>query len=415
MINPNPEISSKIDYSTNYEQRLIISLENLKIVSSQKKTNEIDLAQAHLNCAEILRRMGKINDSKHLYTKSLKIFKNLKDNQGIAWCLWGLASIEGANLNMRKCTNLLNKALTVLHNETTKSPYLWTKSRLSEIDRIQGQLQKSLCEHLVLIESFKSMNDTRGLVWGLQGCGQIYRLLGQNDKSNDFFCEAYMLSQLINDPRGLAYSKKGVAAIESLKGNFNNSKSLYEEALIIFKNLKYDLGTCYTLLGLIEMFYLYGNLHASNIYQQELHEISCRLNDPRLNAYIQLLQGDICRERLEFSDAFAYYEKSLLIFRKGRIKIGLIRTKLSLADLSRLNGENNKALFYLSQIKKLIGSSDLVMEIFHSNFIEFLIKSKYTHTIKESVYGPSLSEEKLPKLAIDIISNFKEKQPYRMC
>jgi tetratricopeptide (TPR) repeat protein len=153
------------------------------------------------------------------YDESRKVFKSLKDNEGIGYCLCGLG---GAS-------------------------------------RIAGRFRTSLRYYTSANKLFFGTGNTFGRAYSYCGIGNAHRMLNDYKNAFRFFSKATGLYRKIGDRVSYAYTLWGLATAYKMIGSYGQARDHLMNALELFKKTKDPRGIIYCSLGFSEIALLQGN------------------------------------------------------------------------------------------------------------------------------------------------------------
>lgn len=360
-------------FDISYDARLRVLLKNLddSITSSGSRSEDVGWALKAL--AEGYRRNANLDEALHYYYEAEDVFRELKHASGIVWSLWGIATIKFAQLEVADSRSYLSEALQVGQSGSAEAgAIIWIRARLAEINRIQGHLRFALEEHLALRVGFEELGDKRGVAWAVQGCAQIYKLLGDLEASEVSFDESLTLSEQIDDPRGVAFSWRGLASLKLMRQDFEAAYALQDRAVRKMKALGYSVGEIYCLLGLIRI------LLASSL-TEEGHQLATstlkqafQAGDARAIAYSELELANVMRDERDVAASLEAYSRARSIFERGSIALGQIHCLLGEADVFRCMKDRPRLLQSLVECRQMVMSTDFVVELYYLRLLELM-------------------------------------------
>ncbi|MCD6413207.1 MAG: tetratricopeptide repeat protein [Elusimicrobia bacterium] len=196
---------------------------------------------------------GKIN-------QAIKIYRNQKDNEGLAFAYWARGGIERYGGQPRRGYNSFRKSLELSKGAVPKA--------------------YSLC--------------------GLGGTG---RLLGKIGESLKNYWEANKIFEKRKDVFGIAYSFCGTASAYRMKENFEKSAKLYRKAIDLYEKIKDDWNRAYSMWGLAQTEWFRKKRKEAEKINAKAEKIFLKFRDPRGKFYCLLQKANFERMAGNFEKA----------------------------------------------------------------------------------------------------------------
>jgi predicted ATPase/DNA-binding CsgD family transcriptional regulator len=185
-----------------------------------------------------------------LYEESLLIFREQRDQQGIARSLNGQGLLAWMRGDYTAARTLHEKSLTISRKEAHQPLMAETLYHLAFTTFLQGDhaTANSLIEEA--LQLFKKIGDQRSIAYaqGLKGLTSLQ--LGDAQAARFFQEEALAIFKKIGDQRGIAYALAAFGHVVFVQGDLVFARTLYRESLAITLQLGDSWMTAVSLEGL---------------------------------------------------------------------------------------------------------------------------------------------------------------------
>jgi len=174
---------------------------------------------------------------------------------------------------------------------------------------------------------------------------KVYKILGQFEKSLDFYQQSMAAFKEINDEEMIGHLLGVIANVYSDLGEYDTALNYYEQSLSIVKKLGdanttdilNNIGTVYTNLGQYSK--------ALDYYEQSI-SIRRKLDDKKGEAKVLSNIGIVYYHLGEYSKALNYFEQILVIDKENGDKKGESGDLVNIGNIYSFLGLHNKALNY---------------------------------------------------------------------
>jgi tetratricopeptide (TPR) repeat protein len=288
---------------------------------------------AAVGLAESARRTGRLQLARESAVRSATEFAELGDSTGSTWSLWVLGSF------LRQ-TGRLDEAVRVLKVAVARGKYaedeigrMYAFAGIAETWRAQGDFENAWPAHARAYRLFAGLGDGRGVVWALEGMGQMARLGNDHIASARFFVRARQIAEAVGDARGLAYAVKGLAEAASTTGHHAEARRLGVEAASMLDLYGGLAGSAYGHKALGDIRRRSGDYDGANATYDAAVRLFQQSGDPRGEAWIADARGD-CAIALGMTDlARSCYKSAHVAFLRLGVASGARVTGASLQKL----------------------------------------------------------------------------------
>ncbi|KAA0211365.1 tetratricopeptide repeat protein [Ignavibacteria bacterium CHB1] len=284
--------------------------------------------------------------------QSLEVYKELKNNTGIARCYMGLGINESKRGKYKYGVSLFNKALEYVSDNSAESQ----KTRaiiyvnLANTQFRSGQVQKSISNLESAKKIFSELKNfnTIQVVYGNLGyiywelgelpkaifnlnkamkfsreakddyslssvygnLGLAYKNLGEFEKSLDLLLKATVLKEKFGDAVGLSTGYMNIGTLYQQRNEYRNAEIYFKKALKMKKEIKDMNGFIECLINLGYLCTLTGNFNHCERYAEQALKNSTESGNKRLEAYSYNLYAKIFRYRGNLEKAIELLEKA---------------------------------------------------------------------------------------------------------
>lgn len=297
---------------------------------------------------------------------ALKIFRELKDNENLAYVYNNLGNIYNSMGDFDKALEYYNKGLG-LHRDTSNSRgESHTLNNIGLVYYRKGDYSNALKHHLFSLAIKQQLNDKSGEATSLIQIGDVYHRIGDHANALENLLKAIMIKRETFDKYGEGSALNSIGNVYCDLEDYNKSLEYYKKAYTLFKQLKDRSGEALT-LGNLGNIYLYTNNFKNGLkYYKNSEKILEELNDKENIATTFVNIGNTYVRMTRFKDAIEFYNKGLDLSRKIGIKrgqalslLGLGQAYTALKDQANAELNLNEAL----KITNATGSKEISFKI----------------------------------------------------
>jgi len=270
--------------------------------------------------ALVLRRAGhlayRLRDlvsARALQEESVKLSRELADQQNLAGALSGLAWILYRQNNAASAFPLLSECVLVARASGDK----WTIAN------------------------------------SLESLGRYLHYQGNTEAARLLIEESITLSRELADKESLARTLTTLVSIEITQGNSPRAAALARESLALAQELgtKPLIAVALDSLGDVALFQ--GEYEQAKLLFEERIMLAQELDDAATIAIKQLKLGDVALAQRDFAQATTYVQQSLLFFRKQSDNPNSAAALSALGDIKRAQGDLAQAMNLYREAMKL--------------------------------------------------------------
>jgi ATP/maltotriose-dependent transcriptional regulator MalT len=183
-----------------------------------------------------------------LTEKSLALFREVRDKEGIAWSLNNLGSGLSCQGEYARAILLLEESLVLFREVENSEGIACALINLADVFFIsQGDLARVYTLLQEGLAVCREMGHKEGLAWGLGLLGQLFLQQGDAVKARLLLEEDVTLSREIGYRHAIAESLSLLGRVEALEGDYAAARAFYEESLAIGRDVGDKLSIAFYL------------------------------------------------------------------------------------------------------------------------------------------------------------------------
>lgn len=211
--------------------------------------------------AKTLRYIGLIYKAKTefdtamiYYSKSLKIYQNIKDDKGIAACFSNIGSIYYITGKYDKSIEFYLKSLKISEKLENKRGMIAEYTNLGIVHSIQKNFITAIDYFLKSLKIAEDINDKKSISQCLNNIGSLYYENNDFLQALNYFVRAVKISEEINDKYGASTSYINIGEVYKKQENYSNAAYYFHKSLNIKKELD-DLKGIATIYNNLSLMY----------------------------------------------------------------------------------------------------------------------------------------------------------------
>ncbi|MBC8134574.1 MAG: tetratricopeptide repeat protein [Fibrella sp.] len=293
--------------------------------------------------------------SQSLHERSLQIYRNLGDRQGVASVLNNLGNLASHQSKLTMARAFLEESLGICRESNDIKGVSKALSNLGNVMRLLGDYASARACHEECLEIRRSLGDKHGVAHGLANLGNVARLQGDHSTSRALLEESLELRRAVGDIEGVAYTLSHLGTAATTLGDFASARMLYEESLRIRRELGQTRGIAWSLVNLGVVALYEGITGAARTLFEESLSLFRGLNDDGGIAWSLNHLGDVAYRHSEFTQAQAWFEESLNLFRTAGDREGVAE---NLRDMAAVFGDRKD----VQKAARLWGAAEALRE-----------------------------------------------------
>lgn len=294
-------------------------------------------ARAKRAAAECCRRVGRMSEAVEHLNIALALLRFTNEVQEQALTLWCRANLKRQEGSLNESLADLYRAWALLTRQG--DPKLirlsgYIAAGIAEVTRIQGLYVLSTSQHRYAAQLFRAHQDVRGVIWALEGLGQIQKNCGQLGEAARRFEDAIYLALRTGDQRALGWGYRGLGEIYRLSKLTSLACSYLLRARDRFTASDCDVGVGYTLRSLGDLDRDSGHIGVAVQHYREAHLMFQRTKESRGSSFVAESVGRMLT-MIERRDASVEVNRAALRwFHRQRVSLGIQQASEHLTLLS---------------------------------------------------------------------------------
>lgn len=179
--------------------------------------------------------------------RSAQLLAAVRDLCGLGWTLLSYSNLLRQQSAFGECLGMLRAARQMGVQAGDAGLVAYASAGQAETSRILGDYKRSMPQHQKALRRFEAMEDARGIVWALEGIGQMFNNTGKSEVALEYFDAAAKVAGLSGDSRGLAYALKCGGDALSRLGRHELALDRVETASRLFESMGFKVGLGYAL------------------------------------------------------------------------------------------------------------------------------------------------------------------------
>ena len=181
---------------------------------------------------------GHLDEATRRYDRALALYRNEKNEAGIAHMLSGLGRVADERGDDASARKLYQESLTVarqaglewgMAGSVRQTTLVAPRARTNEYQHVRAS-------HLETLEMFTLANDVRGIATSLTQLGMVAQEMQRYEEAQDFYTRAAEIWQTLKEMPELAIVMERQGHVSLAMGEIGESKRFYQQALHAVKD-----------------------------------------------------------------------------------------------------------------------------------------------------------------------------------
>ncbi len=287
-------------------------------------------------------------------------------------------------------------SLLQIEGDKVNSYVAVTYSSIGDLHLRRGNTLEALQNYQKSVALFEQLKHVKGIAINQMNLGRVYASLQQNTKALEQYQTALNTFLGINHLFGACDAYNNIGKYFSQIGQFDSSRYYHQQALLISKKVENEFRVGAAYLGIGES-YLKEDLvqaahflqQAKSIFQEGNHRVDL--------AQVDYLLGRLARERGQYQKAREFLGQAIEIGLTINSPSHLVMCYKEIAEVSRLLGQKDEALFYMGQHQILSDSLNGVFVQLLTDFQQFeyqLVRERDSLDISKARQEMAFQEER---------------------
>lgn len=226
-----------------------------KPAGSIKKSLLKSLAGALNNIGYVYQNQGNISKALAYYHKSLKIYEEIGDREGVAMNLNNIGLVYLNQGDIIKTLENFHKSLKIQEEIGDKKGLAYSLNNIGYIYGNQGDIVRELEYYHKSLKIYEEIGDKKGLANSLNNIGTIYKDQGDMINGLIYYNKSLKIKEEIGDKSGIAVSLNNIGLIYKNQGDIIKALRCYHKSLKIYEEIgdKKGIAQSLTNIGHVEL------------------------------------------------------------------------------------------------------------------------------------------------------------------
>ncbi|MBK9285203.1 MAG: tetratricopeptide repeat protein [Sphingobacteriaceae bacterium] len=269
------ETASDEEWPAFNEQLKVLAEKNIANNSEPKKLYLKHLADALNYIGYLAGNQGDIPKALEYYHKSLKIYEEIGDKEGIALSLNNIGGIYSNQGDIPKALEYYHKSLKIREEIGDKLGIATSLNNIGFIYQAQGDISKALEYYRKSLKIYEEIRDKQGIALSLNNIGGTYSNQGDIPKGLEYYHKSLKIQEEIRDKLGIARSLNNIANLNLKKGQVKEALVFAKKGMQTAKELGYPENIKHSAYTLNQIF------QKQNKYKEafEMYELEIKMRD----------------------------------------------------------------------------------------------------------------------------------------
>ncbi len=236
---------------------------------------------------------------------------------------------------------------------------------LGYVHYLRGELEQAKQHYETLLDgsTFVNMSGV-GLAYYNNNMGEILRAMGQHQRAQQCFEDAYSRFKAIEHQRGMAFSLNNLGGVLFGEGRINEAEEKYRQSYRLNRDIGDRWGTGHSLSALGNIALLKGDNDEAQRYYQESLALRQSMGDKRTIADSLTDLGDVAGAKGQLDEAERLYAQALELRREIGDPQGEAYALIALAWAKVATSELDLALAYSQQALDIVEAINAIFGLF---------------------------------------------------
>jgi len=301
----------------------------------------ISLASALNNIGYIYKSQGQIKEALDYYGRSLSIYKEIGDKQGIATSLNSIGLIYNAQGQIKEALDYFGRSLSIQEEIGDKKGIATSLNNIGLIYNAQGQIKEALEYWGRSLSIREEIGGKEGIANSLNNIGGIYNDQGQIKEALEYYGRCLSIQEEIGDKKGIATSLNNIGYIYRNQGQIKEALDYYGRSLSIREQIGDKKGIASSLNNIAGVLLQQGKVGEALASASCSMQIAKELGYPENIKNAASILKNIYKKQNKYKDAMEMY--ALEIQMRDSIQ-NIENEKASIKQQTKYEYEKQKAV-----------------------------------------------------------------------
>ncbi len=199
-------------------------------------------ARAFFGAGALAGVQGDYAAANALFRESLEIARQLRDQQGVAVSLNGLAVIARDRGEVAMARSMFEESLVLWRELGDRQAVARSLSNLANVFKLQRDYDRARSLYVECLSIFQALGDRTGVAWSMNYQGDVAREQGDAATARTLYEQSLAIFRELGDRWGTAGTLADLGSLAREEGNYPAAHSLYRESIRNFQQLEHKRG-----------------------------------------------------------------------------------------------------------------------------------------------------------------------------
>ena len=234
--------------SNSYQYRALASADTLERLLPLQRNASLAESVAHtlLHLGRLKQLLGSIDDAQSHYQEAIQLYRQERDNLGLANALLSLGDLESRLGQIDDAQSHYQEAIQLYPQERGNLGLANALRSLGDLESHLGHIDDAQSHYQEAIQLYRQERDNLGLANALLSLGDLERGLGHIDDAQSHYQEAIQLYRQERANLGLANALQSQGDLLREQGTLPQAKEVYSQARALYVAEQDNMGLAYT-------------------------------------------------------------------------------------------------------------------------------------------------------------------------
>jgi class 3 adenylate cyclase len=328
--------------------------------------------------------------------KSLEIFEELGEKQGIAKSLDNIGLIYKLQGNYPRALEYLERALVIREELGDQNGIAINLGNTGGVYFDQGNYPRALENLQKSLAFYEEVGHKEGIAASMSNIASIYSEQGNIPRALIYLEKSQAIMEEIGNKRGIANILGSIGPIYNEQGNYSRALECLHESLAIYEEIGNKTGMALN-LHMIGRFYSQQSDYSRALeYLETALKLAEEIGDRSLNASGLITLGELFQKQGKYSGAIDYCKRGMTLAEE----IGVLDVQKSacecLYNTYKAIGKGNEALVYLEKMNVIndsLNSEETAKKLQQMEFAKIMLQDSIAQAETDRLVSEAHQEE----------------------
>ena len=308
------------------------------------KALQVYLAKALNNIGYAYNNKGKVKEALAYYSRSLKVYEEIGNKEGIALSLNNIGFIYKNKGQLKETLDYFIRSLKIQEEIGNKEGIALSLNNIGYIYKNKGQIKEALAYYGRSLKVYEEIGNKSGIAVSLNNIGLIYKDQGQVKEALAYYNRSLKIREEIGDKKRIAVSLGNIGVIYRNQGQVKEALAYYDRSLKIREEIDDKTGIANSLHNIAAIYIDEGQVKEALAYYNRSLKIREEIGNKSGVAISLHRIGGVLLEQGQLNKALAHGLKSLTISQQVGSPQNIKNASNLLSTLYEKQGKGMKAL-----------------------------------------------------------------------